>query len=98
MRVLRDSEKFIVYTPLGPALCWAVTDDATVERFMIFHTWQLETKEPWSWTNPDVRIAGSNSGRRDDIHSSIYLTPERVEFLAPHIRRHKASPFYTKID
>lgn len=89
--------QFLVNTPLGVALVWAVTDKDTVELGMLFHTFQLETGEPWSWRNPDVRICGSNSARRHDDHTPIHLTPERLEFLKPHIARHRRSPFYSKV-
>lgn len=91
------AHQFILNTPLGPALCWAVTPSDTVERFTIFHTWQLETKEPWDWSGPDVRIAGSTTARRDDDGSPIHLTEARIDFLLPHIARHRKSPFYSRV-
>jgi hypothetical protein len=95
MRELR--RRFYLNTPLGAALCWAVSAADAVEVAMVFHTWQLETNEPWSWANPDVRIAGSNSARRPDISSPIYLSEDRIEFLLPHIKRHTRSPFFWKV-
>lgn len=95
MHVLR--RRFYLETPLGPALCWATTDDEHQEIGLWFHTWQLETKEPWSWMNPDVRIGGSQTMRRSDTHSPIHLSDERLEFLRPHILRHTLSPFYSKV-
>lgn len=95
MRELR--RRFIVNTPLGPALVWAISAADTVELGMIFHTFQLETKEPWNWSNQDVRIAGSTSARRADWASLIHLSEERVAFLMPAIRRHTQSQFYWKV-
>lgn len=89
--------RFVLNTPLGPALCWGVTTRDTVEVAMLFHVWQTETNEPWNWANPDVRIAGSNSARRHDAGTPIYLSEERIAFLLPHILRHTQSPFYWKV-
>lgn len=90
-------QRFIVNTPLGPALVWAISADHTVEFAMLFHTFQLETNEPWSWTNPDVRLAGSQSARRADWSTPIHISPERLADLMPHIRRHTQSPFYWQV-
>lgn len=90
-------EKFYLHTPLGLAQCYAITLKNAVEVAVIFHTWQLETKEPWSWANPDVRIASSATARRDDEHTPIYLSPKRLKDMGPHILRHKLSPFYDRV-
>ena len=89
--------RFYLDTPLGPAVCWAVNADEAVEFAVIFHTFQLETHEHWSWSNADVRIGGSTTARRHDEHSPIFLSDQRIEFLAPHIARHRQSPFYSKV-
>lgn len=90
-------QKFILNTPLGPAVCWAVDPDDTVELGLRFYTWQMETNEHWTWRNPEVRLAGSVTAARPDTSSPIHLSEDMLEFLLPHIRRHHMSPFYWKV-
>jgi hypothetical protein len=97
VEVLGSGERFFVNTPLGTALVWAVSDEDTVELGMRFHTWQIETKEPWTWSNSHVRIGGSITARRGDWHTPIHVSDDMLEMLIPHIRRHKQSPFYWKV-
>jgi len=95
--MLELKHRFYLETPLGTALCWAASAGDTVEVALIFHTWQVETNEHWSWANPDVRICGSTTARRHDDHTPIHLSEERIEFLKPHIARHRHSPFYDRV-
>ena len=88
---------FYVETPLGVAeVKWLRTTDV-VEITAQFGVFQCETKENWWWPNSEVRLCGSNSAKRDDCHSPIYLSDERVAFLMPHIRRHKKSELFWRL-
>ena len=90
--------RYYVYTPLGLALCVGWKHGQTEEQYLLHICYQLETKEQWTWPNSEVRICGSNTAKRDDTHSPIYLNEERLEFLLPHIRRHRNSPFYNQVN
>jgi hypothetical protein len=91
-------QKFIVNTPLGPAVCWGVDPDDTVELGLRFFTWQIETGESWTWRAAEVRIGGSVSAARSDVTSPIHVSDDMLEMLIPHIRRHTLSPFYWKVN
>jgi hypothetical protein len=91
-------QRFYVYTPLGVALCVGYIFGRTEEQYLLHVCWQLETKEQWTWANSEVRLCGSNTAKRDDYHSPIHLGDDRLEFLLPHIKRHKDSPFYWKVN
>lgn len=96
--MIEVTERYFVHTPLGLAEVWYIRDDDLVEHTCQVGVFQEETKELWFWPNSQVRLAGSVSAMRDDKHSDIYLSAERFEFLAAHIRRHTKSPFYWRVN
>ena len=85
-----------LFTPLGVAEAHFLETPDDAETNAVWLCFQVETKEPWQWPSPLVRICESISGLRDAAHSEIVVTDEYFETLRPHILRHTDSPLYER--
>jgi hypothetical protein len=93
--ILRLTPPMILLTPLGEAECHFYEPAEGYESHPLWHCFQLETKEPWVWPNPMVRIVESISGLRGSAHTQFHLKEDYFNELIPHILRHQKSPLYT---
>ena len=96
MAILRVEPIIYLFTPLGVAECHFYETPSGFETNPLWHCFQRETKEPWVWPNPMVRLCESISGSRSTAHSDFELDDAYFETLRPHILRHKKSPLYQR--
>jgi hypothetical protein len=92
--ILRLVPPMILLTPLGEAECHFYEPTIGWENHPLWHCFQLETKEPWVWPNPMVRIVESVTGIRGGDRSLFAVSADYYDELMPHILRHKLSPLY----
>lgn len=96
MSLIRLEPIIYLYTPLGVAEAHFYEVPEGVETHPMWHTFQVESKEPWVWPNPLVRICDSVSGMRDKAHSPIVVDEEYLDSIKPHIMRHQKSPLFER--
>lgn len=83
-------------TPFGEAeadFMW-VSDSADMASE--YHCWLLETNEVWWFPQPLVRAVKSMSSYRRGLASEIIIPDALLRAYAPHILRHRNSPFYER--
>ena len=83
-------------TPLGKAEAHFLETPEDAENNAVWLCFQSETKEPWQWPSPLVRLCSSISVMRDKYSSEIIISEEYFQTLKPHILRHTHSPFYKR--
>jgi hypothetical protein len=86
----------ILMTPFGEAeadFMWVSNSADTASEY---HCWILETNEVWWFPQPLVRAVKSMSSYRRGEASEIVMSDELLKAYAPHLVRHKKSPFYDR--
>ncbi len=90
-----EIERYLL-TPFGEAeadFMW-VPDSSEVP--CEYQCWLLETNEVWWFPQPLVRAVKSMSAYRRGKASPIVMPEALLVAYAPHILRHKNSPFYER--
>jgi hypothetical protein len=59
-----------------------------------YQCWILETNEVWWFPQPLVRAVKSMSSHRRGLSSAIVMPDALLKQYAPHLLRHKESPFH----
>src|ERR1700748_2008692 len=96
MSMLRLEPVIFLQTPLGLAEAHFKQTFESHETHSVWHTFQCETKEPWEWPNPLVRLCDSVTALRDGAMSDIQVSDDYFETLLAAILRHPHSPFYDR--
>jgi hypothetical protein len=84
----------ILQTPFGLAECDARFWPSSPDLPLTYSCWLFETRENWVFPQSLIRATESMEGPTHGIHSEIKMSDELLRSYAPHIIRHKQSPFY----
>ena len=84
----------LLMTPFGVAECDAREWPDSHDMMLQYCCWMIETRENWVFPQMLIRACESMSGPYHGESTDIYLSPEMLASYAPHILRHKRSPFY----
>jgi hypothetical protein len=88
-------ERYLM-TPFGEAEADYMWVSDSADMASEYHCWIFETNEVWWFPQPLVRAVKSMSSYRRGLASEILLSDALLRAYAPHLLRHKLSPFYER--